>query len=769
MALVGHISGSGQSQSVIGVTGSVVFANQPQAAFPSITSVGSDVVFFVSGTVGGKNVAGQKTVAVFGGDTVVSGSLTVGSGSVKITSNDIQFSGLGNRIQLDGSDLKFFDASNPSGFTLSSLGSGGGATGADPGASYIVVSTTASLPNERALTGGTGILTTDGGADGNFTLAINDSVVATVSGTNFTGGVTGTSLSMTGDITGSSLRLTGGELTTAQTTFSLLNSTATTVSFGGAATSINVGNAAGVVDVAGALRAGGGYDNTGVTLSGAGNVRANGFLQVDGAAWLTGSVTLAGNAQTITHTGTGDLTISSTGGSVVVEGVTFTGNNVTIPGDLTVSGQVVAIDTTNLRVEDAVILLASGTATTANSKSIIAFASGSAIAGSALTFGPVGSGNALAVGVQDVFDGTLNQASISFSQLGAFRATEYQVSVDTAAVKGSGGQITVSGSAVNLHGSTANGVTFIKDGGTTFAKIDNITGDPTFRGVGTTWFSGSNVWVTSNNGDIKIAKGTNSALELNTDGATVGAIYAKTPGPANSPQALILSGSSVALGASTTTSGVVFALGGSSTARLSGASATSFDLKAIAGNATFTLGTGGGTTDALVVSGSEIKAVAGANGLKIFRDSTTTAFAQISSNGTVASFSIDPSLSAADVVNTSATTVNFAGAATTLTIGATTGLTTIRNGASLAGNTVVGADSSKTLEIKALITGSLLPNQDMQYNLGSPTLRWANMYTGDLHLRNERGDWTIIEEPDFLTITNNRNGKRYKFVLEEIG
>jgi hypothetical protein len=92
MALVGHISGSAQSQSVIGVTGSVVFANQPAVSFPSITSVGSDVVFFVSGAVGGKNVANQKTVAVFGGDAVVSGSLSVGSGSLKITSNDIQFS-----------------------------------------------------------------------------------------------------------------------------------------------------------------------------------------------------------------------------------------------------------------------------------------------------------------------------------------------------------------------------------------------------------------------------------------------------------------------------------------------------------------------------------------------------------------------------------------------------------------------------------------------------------------------------------------------------
>jgi hypothetical protein len=42
------------------------------------------------------------------------------------------------------------------------------------------------------------------------------------------------------------------------------------------------------------------------------------------------------------------------------------------------------------------------------------------------------------------------------------------------------------------------------------------------------------------------------------------------------------------------------------------------------------------------------------------------------------------------------------------------------------------------------------------------------MYTGDLHLKNERGDWTVIEEEDFLTLTNNKSGKRYKFVLEEI-
>ena len=59
------------------------------------------------------------------------------------------------------------------------------------------------------------------------------------------------------------------------------------------------------------------------------------------------------------------------------------------------------------------------------------------------------------------------------------------------------------------------------------------------------------------------------------------------------------------------------------------------------------------------------------------------------------------------------------------------------------------------------ISGSLLPGADVMYSLGSVTNRWANIYTGDLHLRNERGDWTLIEEENFLTIRNNKTGKRY--------
>ena len=66
------------------------------------------------------------------------------------------------------------------------------------------------------------------------------------------------------------------------------------------------------------------------------------------------------------------------------------------------------------------------------------------------------------------------------------------------------------------------------------------------------------------------------------------------------------------------------------------------------------------------------------------------------------------------------------------------------------------------------LSGDMLPGLDTTYNLGSPEKRWANVYTGDLHLRNDRGDWTIIEEETYLTIRNNKTGARYKFCLEKL-
>lgn len=67
----------------------------------------------------------------------------------------------------------------------------------------------------------------------------------------------------------------------------------------------------------------------------------------------------------------------------------------------------------------------------------------------------------------------------------------------------------------------------------------------------------------------------------------------------------------------------------------------------------------------------------------------------------------------------------------------------------------------------------IIPTQHNSFDIGADDTRIANVYatdthTGDLHLKNDRGHWQIIEEENYLSIINRKNNKRYKFVLEYI-
>ena len=61
--------------------------------------------------------------------------------------------------------------------------------GFDRNIEFLVLNATGSVSNERVLTGGTGINTADGGAGSPFTLSVDDDIVATISGSTFTGAV----------------------------------------------------------------------------------------------------------------------------------------------------------------------------------------------------------------------------------------------------------------------------------------------------------------------------------------------------------------------------------------------------------------------------------------------------------------------------------------------------------------------------------------------------------------------------------------------------
>jgi len=73
--------------------------------------------------------------------------------------------------------------------------------------------------------------------------------------------------------------------------------------------------------------------------------------------------------------------------------------------------------------------------------------------------------------------------------------------------------------------------------------------------------------------------------------------------------------------------------------------------------------------------------------------------------------------------------------------------------------------------LQAMIAGektNAFPPADNVHDLGGAANRWSNVYTGDLHLENDRGSYTLVEELEYLSIRNNKTGKLYKFVLEEI-
>ena len=73
--------------------------------------------------------------------------------------------------------------------------------------------------------------------------------------------------------------------------------------------------------------------------------------------------------------------------------------------------------------------------------------------------------------------------------------------------------------------------------------------------------------------------------------------------------------------------------------------------------------------------------------------------------------------------------------------------------------------------------GDVIPGSNNSQDLGSSSLRWANVYTNDLNLSNKGstnsvdgtwGSYTIQEGENDLFLINKRNGKKYKFNLTEV-
>ena len=98
------------------------------------------------------------------------------------------------------------------------------------------------------------------------------------------------------------------------------------------------------------------------------------------------------------------------------------------------------------------------------------------------------------------------------------------------------------------------------------------------------------------------------------------------------------------------------------------------------------------------------------------------------------------------------------------------------------GDTVIGDSCvDDTLTVTAVTTFScdILASPDNTVNLGSPTQRFANIYTGDLHFSNEgsdgndidgtTGNWTLQEGDENMYFINNKTGAKFRVVMESVG
>jgi len=91
---------------------------------------------------------------------------------------------------------------------------------------------------------------------------------------------------------------------------------------------------------------------------------------------------------------------------------------------------------------------------------------------------------------------------------------------------------------------------------------------------------------------------------------------------------------------------------------------------------------------------------------------------------------------------------------------------------------MTGASEAAAKKMSLTSAGHLLPASDDAQDLGSGSLQWRDIYTGDLNLNNTRhrknevdgtsGSWTIQEGNKDLFLLNRLNGKKYKFNLTEV-
>ena len=449
------------------------------------------------------------------------------------------------------------------------------------------------------------------------------------------------------------------------------------------------------------------------TITANSNVTITGSLDANGGASID-NIQIGVTGDNEIDTASGNLTIDSAGGTVTVD------DNLTVSGDLTVNGTTTTINSTTVAIDDKNFQVATGAADDA------------AADGAGLT---VDSGdgdktwNFEATGDNWGASENINLASgkvlkVNNTQILSATALSSAVVVDLA--------------SVNIDGGTDIGADIvdademlIDDGGGGTNRRSDMS-----RVKKYIWSSASSDLTASDSGVVTLAN----------SGVSAGTVGSATAIPIITVD---------------------------SKGRITNTSTTAVDSTTIA-----VLDTSVAVTD----TGSNGKITGKADNTTVY-EATAGAFAvtgNITVSGTVDGRDVATDGSKLDGIESAATADQTASEILTLikTVdGAGSGLDAdTLDGISSA--SFLRSDTSDTFTGTLTMAGSIIPSANGTQNLGSSGTRWANVYSSDIDLNNEwKGGNTIdnswgsylIEEGEHdLFLKNRRNGKSYRFMLEEV-